>query len=326
MGFIRHHQKTLGILVLLVVLTLAVGAKVPTFLSEGSLVDVLHWTGLFGILSVAAALVIVTGGIDLSMGSLIGMSGVLLPMLLRKGALFYSGPVSIPVAFITVIGLGALVGLIHGGLVTRLSLPPFLVTLCGLFVYRSLALVFAKNDTQGFEDTFQSLRALTAGANPFYLLLGLAGLASLFLHKTIWGRHLLALGRNETAAHFSGIPTARLKIISFMLCGALAAFGGSLFVLENVSASPSSFGLSYELYAIAGAVLGGCSLRGGECAMAGVICGSALVQVSTQAALFLNVKSEWKLTVIGLLILVGVISDELFRRYSVRQRAKARAA
>ena len=146
-------------------------------------------------------------------------------------------------------------------------------------------------------------------------------IAAIFLNQTIYGRYLLALGRNENAARFSGINTDKMTISAYMICSLLGGFGGMLFALDQNSVQPSTFGNFYELYAIAGAVLGGCSLRGGEGAITGVICGTAMVEVIKNAVFFLNVATESEFTVIGLVILTGVTIDELIKRFAAKQRA-----
>lgn len=338
---LREHQKILGIALLLVALVVFTGAQSPAFLSAASLKDLLRYTGLYGILAVGVALVIATGGIDLSIGSLVALSAVLLPVLLGEGGLIFAGPVSVPVAMGTILGLCALVGLAHGLLITKLNLQPFLVTLCGLFIYRGMARRVAGDESKGFAGEFEGLRQLAKGQFldgalnpwravhetahgvpiPFLILVILAAAGSVYLHRTVWGRHTLALGRNEEAARFSGVPTHRRKIAAYVLCSTVTGVGGMLWALETSSVQASNYGNSYELYAIAGAVLGGCSLRGGEASMVGVILGAALVQVSTSAVLFLQVADSWKFAVIGSLILVGVIADELLRRFSRRRTA-----
>ncbi|MFN9939713.1 MAG: ABC transporter permease, partial [bacterium] len=169
-------------------------------------------------------------------------------------------------------------GLVHGLLITRLHLQPFVVTLCGLLIYRGVSRWLTNDNPAGFGELQQVLGPVASGRVglayrgedlvfgipiPFFLLLLIAVLAALFLNRTIWGRYLLALGRNEEAARFSGINTARITVLAYVLCSLLAAVGGMLFALEFSSISPSSFGNSFELYAIAAAVRGGCSLRGG---------------------------------------------------------------
>ena len=327
--FLRTHQKTIGIAVLLFAVALITGWNQPAFLKGDNLSDLARYTGLFGILAVAAACVIVTGGIDLSMGALVALVGVLFPILVTGGTLFESqlgSPLPVWLALAIVLAVSAVIGLVHGLLITKLNLQPFLVTLCGLFVYRGFARIVANDASQGFGDGFSELKQVAHGRiaeipYPALILLVLAAIVAVFLHRTVWGRHLLALGRNEQAARFSGIATDRMKIVAYVLCSTICGFGGVMFVLETNSALPSNFGQTYELYAIAGAVLGGCSLRGGECSLAGVVLGSAMVQVAQQSVLFL-VSDKWKLTVIGGFILVGVIADELLRRYAAHRRTR----
>jgi ribose transport system permease protein len=161
---------------------------------------------------------------------------------------------------------------------------------------------------------------------PFAIALGLAGLAAVLMHRSVAGRHLLAIGRNEQAAKFSGINTDRAKILAYMLCSLLAGFGGVMFAFESNSAAPNDHCQGYELYAIAGAVLGGCSLRGGEISLAGVLAGTALMQVAADAVFFLDVPNSAKLAVIGVMVLLGVIADEFLRRAAARRQARERAA
>ncbi len=318
--FFANNEKTVGVFVLVLIVLVVTGLREGAFVQPGNLANMSKWIGLYGILAVGVAFVIITGGIDLSIGSLIGLSGVLLPMLIREQGV----PAGLGIAVILLVG--ATVGLVHGLLITKLRLQPFLVTLCGLFIYRGIARSVANDESKGFGNTFEGLKDALAGKlfgwlpMPLVILLGIAVVAALFLNKTIWGRYLLALGRNEEAARFSGVAVDRMKILAYVICSTLAALGGILFVAENNAATPSTFGNFYELYAIAGAVLGGCSLRGGEGAIAGVIGGTALVQVSSDAVFFLGVPNTFKFTVIGGFILAGVIIDEFLRRYHERRR------
>ncbi len=313
-----------------------------------NLSNTMRWVGLYGIISIGVAFVIITGGIDLSIGSLIALTGVLTPMLLTKGEPFFGAPVGVPLTFAIVLAISALIGLFHGVMVTKMRIQPFLVTLCGLFIYRGFARAAGDDQTQGFEGGFGGLREglvkhkivqveteVVNPANPTEMMETTVGLvpmsfvvmiiiiavvAAIVLNKTVFGRYLLAIGHNEEAAKFSGIKTDRMKIAAYMICSLLGGFGGILFVLDTNGATPSSFGNFYELYAIAGAVLGGCSLRGGEGAIFGVICGAALVQVSEKAVFFLGVEEKWKFAVIGVFILIGVVADEVFRRWNEKRR------
>ena len=225
------------------------------------------------------------------------------------------------------------IGLAHGLLITRLRLQPFIVTLCGLLLYRGVTRGFTNDQTVGFGDGFKGLRVLATGKipipfvhgfeipAPWVVLVIVAVLAAIFLNRTIYGRYLLALGRNEDAARYSGINTSAMIILAYVICSTLAGLGGVLFVLDVTSAQPVDFGNFYELYAIAAAVLGGCSLRGGEGSILGVILGTALILVLRNVITLVTNHSNIEFAIIGTVILIGVIADELVKRYAVKRRA-----
>ncbi len=318
-----QNSKTLLILGLLIVLTLVCGWMEPRFLSRDSLGAVLKYAGLFGVIALGVSFVILTGGIDLSIGSWVGLCAVLYPVLLKRG-------LGVAEAALVIAGVSVLAGLLHGLLVTKLNLQAFLVTLCGLFIYRGLARVAGGGREQILPEDQEWLRDALVLGRPlgglpvpavFLLMVILAVVAAVFLNLTVTGRRLLATGRNEQAARFCGIGTTRLRILAFVICSLLAGLAGVLFLLEGRSALGSSFGNSYELWAIAGAVLGGCSLRGGECAVAGVVLGSVMVAEVRQAVFFVA-GDEWKEFVIGVFILAGVIADEGFTRWMAARRKR----
>ncbi|HHZ91925.1 TPA: ABC transporter permease [Candidatus Poribacteria bacterium] len=315
-------KKTLGIFLLLAAIFLVTGIIEPRFLKFGNMINMARWTGLYGILAIGACFVIITGGIDLSIGSLVGLTGSLFPLLLVRE------DVPIVIGFILVFMCALTIGLIHGFLITKLRLQPFIVTLCGLFIYRGIARYITGEINQGFGNEFGGLRLLVKYRlfdkipMPFIILIGFGVVAAVFLNKTIYGRYLLALGRNRDAARFSGINTDAMIIGAYVICSVLAGFGGILFALDQNSVQPSTFGNFYELYAIAGAVLGGCSLRGGEGAISGVIFGTAMVEVIKNSVFFLNVPTESEFTVIGFVILIGVTFDELIKRMAVGRRTR----
>jgi ribose transport system permease protein len=251
---------------------------------------------------------------------------------------------SIPLALAFVLSIGLVLGLLHGLLVTRMKLQPFVVTLCGLLIYRGMSRWLVSDQPVGFGTEFEStLSPLGAGKlgvaqwetasgtatfgipYPFFILLITAVFAAVFLNKTIWGRYLLALGRNEEAARYSGINTRRITMIAFVISTGLAATGGTLFALDANSVSPSSFGNFFELYAIAAAVLGGCSLRGGEGSIAGVIIGTAVMQILYNLIVLIKISGTLEFAIIGLVILFGVVADELIKRVAASRRAIAQA-
>jgi ribose transport system permease protein len=247
---------------------------------------------------------------------------------------------SVPGALLSVLGIALGLGLVHGLLVTRMKLPPFVVTLCGLLIYRGVSRWLVSDQPVGFGKEFEgTLSPLGSGKlvirewvtdgrtetfgipYPFFIALAVAIVAAVFLNRTIWGRYLLALGRNEDAARYSGINTGRITLVAYVICTVLAATGGILFALDSNSISPSSFGNFFELYAIAAAVLGGCSLRGGEGSIIGVIIGTAVMQVLYNLVVLMKISDTLEFAIIGAVILVGVVADELVRRLSTRQRA-----
>lgn len=316
-------KKILGILGLLVAIFVVTWIAEPKFVSAYNLQNIIRWTSLFGIISIGVAFVIITGGIDLSIGSLIGLVGCLLPMLLAAG---YAPALALG----AVVVLSLAIGLLHGLLITRLGLQPFVVTLCGLLFYRGFARWLTHDQVQGFGSSYEGLRQLAIGKValggfalpiPFFLLVLAGALAALFLNRTIWGRYLLALGRNETAARYSGIQIERMKVLAYVLCSGTAGLGGILFALDVNSVQPAAHGNFYELYAIAAAVLGGCSLRGGEGSILGVVIGAAVMRLLYNAINVSGIPTQLEFAIIGAVILAGVIADELIRRLAGRRRA-----
>ncbi len=318
----------LGILVFVVVLTALLN---PRFLGAHNVQNTLRWSSLYAIISIGAAFVIITGGVDLSIGSVVGLSGALLAWLLTKKGV----PVPLALALVLLLSLG--IGVIHGLLITRMRLQPFIVTLCGLLIYRGLARVLTDDQSLGFgNDTYPRLSSLASGTPfsilgvaipaPFLIMVVIAILAALFLNRTVWGRYLLAVGRNEQAARYSGIDTHRITLLAYVLCAGLSGFGGILMALDVNSIQPAVFGNFYELYAIAAAVLGGCSLRGGEGSILGVVIGSAVMRVLYNAINILGIPNTWEFVIIGVVLLGGVLTDELVRRWVASRRAAREAS
>lgn len=525
-------NKIMGILMLLVYVCVASALLSDAFTTPFNMQNIVRYTALYGIIGIGVSMVIITGGIDLSIGSMVGLTGCLLPMALTQWHW------SVPAALMLVVLTAVALGLGHGLLVTRLSLQPFIVTLCGLMIYRGIGRWLTGDATQGFGSSYdRSLRLLAIGkpcsvafllllgglltsliaavaiilrrrrgeplganavagvilviglilavvgssrfwdgytattgetiltlggmefktwsvevpptatvrpaalmkslgwgvlpafvwllvvtfaANrkrtlisltvllpaaalvvagalvalnakgawgtrlpwcqtwrmpavfislalfmaalgwfvksavrsagervhppllltgccgilalvgrtplgqtlvpaPFLILLGIAVLASVFLNQTIYGRYLLALGRNEEAARYSGIRTKRLIVLAYVLCGLASGVAGILFALDGNSIQPSGHGNFLELYAIAAAVLGGCSLRGGEGNILGVIIGAAVMRVLYNSINILGIPSQLEFTIIGAVILFGVLADEFVKRVSSRR-------
>jgi ribose transport system permease protein len=307
-------KKELGILVLLAVLCALVAFLNPQFLSSANIQNTSRLIGAYGIFSIGVGIVIVTGGIDLSVGSMFALLGVLLSQMLTQ----WHWPPMLAVAVI--LALGAVLGTGHGLLITRLGLQPFLVTLCGLLLYRGLARYIASDVVQGFGagTGFEWLRDFTTGSvagipMPFVLLIVIAVVMWVLLHRSVYGRYLFAVGRNEEAARYSGINSRRIITSAYVISGFLAAVAAILLAFYTNSVSPSSHGNFYELYAIAAAVLGGCSLRGGEGSIIGIVAGTALLQVLRNLVNLLDIPSSLDFAVMGAVILIGVIADQVLR-------------
>jgi ribose transport system permease protein len=318
-------KKNLGILGLLIAVCVFTALLSGSFLSAYNIENVLRRSALFGILSIGVAFVIITGGIDLSLGSVVCLVGCGLPWLLTVHHC------SLPAALLAVTAVSIGIGLAHGLLITKLRIQPFIVTLCGLLLYRGIARGFTADQTVGFGSEFKGLRLLATGKLPFLpgldlpspllFLAVVAALAAVFLNRTIFGRYLLALGRNPQAATYSGVPTERMTILAYVLSSGLAGLGGVLFVLDVNSAQPVDFGNFYELYAIAAAVLGGCSLRGGEGSVVGILIGAALMQVLRNMITLVTTRNNVEFAIIGAVILLGVVADEITRRIAAKRRA-----
>ena len=249
---------------------------------------------------------------------------------------------SIPVAIISVLAISVLLGFIHGLLITQLNLQPFVVTLCGLMIYRGLSRSLTNDQTVGFIEYQESLGKIATGRwelwpasegiesfgipYSFFIFLLFTMLALVLLNLTVWGRHLLAVGRNVEATRYSGINSNRIIWLTYIICAGLAGIGGMMFAIDSNSIAPSAFGNFLELYAIAAAVLGGCSLRGGTGSILGVVVGTALMQTLYNAIILLKIPDESEFTIIGAVILFGVISDELLHRTAVAFKANRAAA
>ncbi len=319
-------KKELGIFVLLIVLCIIVSIKNPNFLLAINLQNLARQIGAFGIFSIGLGLVIITGGIELSVGSMMALLGVLLSMMLTEGGY------GIATAILACIGLAMALSLGHGLLITRLNMQPFIVTLCGLLFYRGLARFITRDETKGFGSVegLDFLRFLANGnlfgvPMPFVLLIIISLLTWVVLHRSVYGRYLFATGRNAEAARYAGIDTKNIITLTYVISGALTAISGIILAFYTNSVSPANHGNAYELYGIAAAVLGGCSLRGGEGSVIGILIGTALLQVLRNLVNLLGIPSSLDFAVMGAVILIGVMADQIFtERRNRRQVALMR--
>ena len=398
--------RLLGVLLMvfaLYLVLLASNENARTLNTQGDIADRL---GFYGILTVGVAVLIISGGIDLSIGSVVGLGAVFYGLLLQghnrqvamlitgvplaglalfsvvyivriaeqlflrllsrsfnwwlaglivvAGGIFVTqivltvllmiwivcstglqqllGSLNPCLAMLLVLAGSSVLGLYHGLLVTKLRLQPFLVTLCGLFIYRGLArwlsstsVGLAVDAEPAFLDQIENLRNfLVKGQYLFVpqvlvLLVVVSIFLGLFMHGTRYGRYLYAIGANEEAARYAGIPTDRYKILAYVICSTLAGLGSVLYILDNRTATPTSAGSWLELYAITGAVLGGCSLRGGEGTVPGAFLGAAVLPLLRMLCSFAGISNEIEYAVIGAVLLVGTILDEMLKRRASRR-------
>ncbi len=315
-------KKEIGISVLLFVLCAVTSIMNPKFLSPVNLVNTANLIGLYGVFSLGLGLVIITGGIDLSVGSMCALTGVILAMGVTEWHWSW------PMATIVVLGISGLLGLAHGALITRGKLQPFIVTLCGLLLYRGIARFIAGDSTKGFSgaEGIEPLRHFASGKflgipAPFAILIVLSIVMWFVLHRSIYGRYLLAVGRNEQAARFSGINTQLVIASAYVIAGLLTGVSGILIAFYTNSVGPSNHGNFYELYGIAAAVLGGCSLRGGEGSVIGIVIGTALLLVLQNLVNLLGIPSSLNFAVMGAVVLFGVLADQLFKNRASKKSA-----
>jgi ribose transport system permease protein len=323
-------KKDLGLLILIVVVGAVVAVLNPRFISPINLANTANLIGLFGLFAIGQGFVIITGGIDLSVGSIFALFGVIFVDLMD----LYGLPWEVAVLIIVIAGV--VLGLIHGLLITKLNMQPFVVTLCGLLIYRGLARWYTEDGTAGFQfgETFPTLEWLTTGRlfavkdgfpgipNSFIAFVIVAIFMGIVLHRSVFGRYLFAVGKNEEAARYSGIRSRVIIASAYVISGGIAGVSSIYLAMYTRSISPASHGNFYELYAIAAAVLGGCSLRGGEGSVLGIVLGAVLLQILQNLVNLLGIPSSLNFAVMGAVILIGVIADQQLVRYRSRKQSE----
>tara|TARA_B100000945_G_C20285474_1_gene550785 strand:- start:15 stop:941 length:927 start_codon:yes stop_codon:yes gene_type:complete len=301
-----------GVLTAVVMVT---GWYDPNFFSAFSIRSVLRDTAIWSLFALGQAVVIISGGIDLSVGSLVCFLGVLTVVFSQSDL-----ALPFPLVMLLIMLIAASIGVFHGLLICKLDLQPFLVTLCSLLTFRGLARVITQDRTMSFNPAeLPILRELGAGIwwgipVPVFVLVGVLVPLGLFMHFTVSGRYLFAIGSNIEAARFSGVRVNLLRTCAYALCSILAALAAILEAGDVGSIPPSSAGLAYEMYGITGAVLGGCALRGGQGSLIGVVLGMGILRVIKSSIVFLGINTYWTFAVTGIVLLAAVIIDSTIRR------------
>lgn len=285
----------------------------PVFLTRDNLLNIASQIAVIAILAIGMTLVIIAGGIDLSVGSLLALSAVVTTLIIRDA---FGGEkassMQMMLAALGGIGLCAASGWLAGGIITRLRMPPFIVTLAMMLVGSGLAYRLA--DNQSVYQVPGSFIWLGRGAdlmnvpNAVVLMLLLYAAAHVMMTQTAFGRHLYAVGGNAEASLVSGVPVKRVTVMAYALCGLLAGLGGVVMASQLKSGS-GTFGAKYELYAIAAAVVGGASLSGGRGTMPGTLIGAFIIAVIQNGMNLTNVESNTQNIVLGLVILAAVAME-----------------
>ncbi|MEP6636016.1 MAG: ribose ABC transporter permease [Acidobacteriota bacterium] len=306
---LSHYGRQLGTLSGLLALAVVLWALTPHFLTISNLLNIAEQATIIAIIAVGMTFVIITGGIDLSVGSVLAFSGVVMASVLQKG-------VSLPLALMVGLGAGLLCGVLNGLLITVGRLPPFIATLGMMSVARGAALMFTEGrPISGFSESFRSLATgeVLRVPTPVIIMIGVYVIAHLLLRRTKLGRYTYAIGGNEEAALLSGINVRLYKTMVYGLAGLLSGLAAILLTARLNSAQPIA-GMSYELDAIAATVIGGTSLLGGEGTVVGTLIGALIMAVLRNGLNLLGVSSFIQQIVIGSVIIVAVLIDMALKR------------
>ena len=311
------QQKILAFASLIVLLVFFSLAS-PNFLQTANILAILQATSVNGVLAIAATLVIITGGIDLSVGTLMTFTAVIAGVVLTFLGL------ALPFGIVAAIAAGAACGFVSGSLIARMKIPPFIATLGMMLILKGLSLVISGtkpiyfNDTPSFPllSTGSLIGAVVPGLpvpNGVVILFVLAMAISWVLNRTTLGRYCFALGSNEEAVRLSGVNADGWKVAIYALAGGICGIAGLLIASRLNSAQPA-LGLGYELDAIAAVVIGGTSLAGGRGSILGTIIGALIMSVLLNGLRILSVAQEWQTVVTGVIIIAAVYADMLRRR------------
>jgi ribose transport system permease protein len=302
----------------LIVLALGFSLASPYFRTFDNLVGILLATAVNGVLALGVTFVIITGGIDLSVGTVMTFSAVMTGVFITKMGL------PVPVGILGGILAGTTAGMINGLMISRMKIPPFIATLGMLYATKGLSLVISELKPIYFNDT-PAFREMAMGSifgkiipgfnipNAVLVMFGAAIIASLILGRTILGRYTYALGSNEEATRLSGVNVASWKTGVYTLCGFFAGLAGVLISARLNSAQPA-LGAGYELDAIAAVVIGGTSLSGGEGSIIGTVIGAFVISILTNGLRILSVPQEWQMVVTGAIVVMAVYLDILRRK------------
>ena len=317
------RRREFGLSIIIVAVMVIVGLRNPTFFTMDNWKDMLLYVSILAIVSIGQMMTIVTRGIDLSVGSVVALSGMSVGMVMREFP-FLSPIVLVLLGAI----LGLICGLVNGFLISKGKVPPLITTLATMSIYRGLVVVVSSSRWIVSGDITEGFRQITRGNilginNLMFSAMIIAIVAYYFLNHTQKGREIYAFGDNQDAAKFVGINGASINVLVYALSGLLAGFGGVLWV-SRVNTAQASTAMGYEMQTIAACVIGGVSIFGGVGSVFGVLLGSLMFGIILNSLELVGIVDFWKLSLQGFVILIAVIFDAILSRRVAEQMRKQR--
>jgi ribose transport system permease protein len=332
-------KRELGMGSALVVICLALFISNSDFLGQSNAVNTLRQISMLGIYAIGSGFVIIAGGIDLSVGSVVGLTGVIIARISSQST--GGGGHSLVLGVVVALAVALLVGLLQGLLITRLNLQPFIVTLAGMLLIRGVSQTVVQGGTLSLGTS--PLLGLANGGlfmrggdpllpYPLLIFLGVIAAGGYLLHSTVLGRYLYAIGGNREAAAYSGIPVKRIETTTYVISAGVAGVCYAAYIGQM----SQQVGVAYELYAIAAVVLGGCSLRGGEGTVLGIVIGSAMMKVIDNGINMFQIRyqdadgvprlwrldANWTFIIVGSVILIAVVLDQVVHVVQAKRRLR----
>jgi ribose/xylose/arabinose/galactoside ABC-type transport system permease subunit len=307
----KAFKKEITMFAVMIALAIITAVLNPLFLGGDNLRNNIRHISLISLFALGEAMVIIAGGIDLSIGSIICVTAVTTSYLAMYGGF------GIVAAVTMAMGIALAVGIAQGTIIARFKIPPFVVTLGSMLLLRGIAEVLTGGSDVGFQGRYPGFRKLGEGIAlglpvPFWFAIGAIAIVAFLMHRTLFGRYCYAIGSNAEAARLSGIPVVWIRLCTFIGAAVLSGVAGMLYVAYLPTATPS-LGNAFELHAVAAAVLGGCSLQGGKGTVFGVLIGAGILQITFNAVNLVG-QSLWQNVVAGAVILTAVIVDRLFEK------------
>ena len=313
----QAKQKLLAFGSLIALIAVFTVLKPDAFMTPDNIIGILQSTTVIGVLAIASTFIIITSGIDLSVGVLMTFCAVM------AGVFMVNWGLPLPLGIVLALGMGALSGCISGLAITKLKVPPFIATLGMMMLLKGLSLIITNtrpiyfNDVEGFDQIALGswIGEVLPGLpipNGVLIMFVVAAMAAVVLNKTVLGRYTFALGSNEEAVRLSGVNVDRWKVIVYTFSGAICGIAGLLIASRLNSAQPA-LGQGYELDAIAAVVIGGTSLSGGVGTILGTIIGAFIMSVLINGLRIMSVAQEWQMVLTGLIIILAVYTDNLRR-------------